>query len=818
MAIKNIRFSKLRSLILYFSFTIISITILLFFSLKPFVYDYFYHNIERKYGSTDFILTYDQNSNARYFSIRELEYKFDNEDDFEFLAPFFEVKTLLEAPNDEQFYVNLMASDIEEFKKVITLPDSLTNIKENEVIISKSFSQSHQVKENDWIELQIGEELLPFQVIKIVDDNGLLQKNTVLIDKNSNLHLLLKSMGVNINPKFTKKIYNVVYFSLKDNNNSSDLKSEIKSINDYQNLVIKDTYNFDRIDDLTNRVTSLMFLTFTFILLAILFVLHSTLQAVFRERKTQVGVMRILGGSEKFSFSVILTEILLYLLTAYLTSLFLTNLIVEKGLESVGSTLNYHIDQEAILSSLVILIVVVFLLIIFNNFKIKDVPVVGLSRWSSQYKPKNHKLYFYYLIIQLMFLVLVLNINDIPIQYQSLLKFSLLIGILLTLTRVIMILIIYLLRFKTVKLFNLFFIKNLKDEHAYSAIMNILIIAFCLMVLLVSTNAYIKKHTEDIYSNIPVDYALVNVVHNYDLTELKLNSNDQIENVNQAYLLRDVKVDEINTVFEYSISMDVNYLHHYLDFNLDDTMIERLNDPTTPYVILPDKFQYIDNLKIGDEVTLHLSPTYSNEKFKIAGFVDIGVQDILITNIHRLGYFPPNAFLMNASDDQKALKQDLIKTYSKDLYYVLDFEELMDDTVSQIEEMTVYFSYLIQIVILCFIITIYNNLLFVYLKMKPLYSKMIVLGCSKKRLIMNYLMQNLILISVVSISVLIVFNALAKQIPYLLLFVGTYQNVSFTTLNYLWGISIALCVSFLSFITIIYKINQQTIVEDLKYY
>jgi putative ABC transport system permease protein len=594
---------------------------------------------------------------------------------------------------------------------------------------------------------------------------------------------------VNINPNFTKKIYNVIYFSLKDNSNSSALKSEIKSINDYQNLVIKDTYHYDRINDLTNRVVALLFLTFIFILLAILFVLQSTLQTVFMERKAQVGVIRILGGSEKFSFFVILSELLLFILTAFLSGLFLTNLIVKKGLESVGSTLNYHIDQEAILFSLIILLIIVFLFIVSNYFKIKNDTAIGLSRSSTHYKPKNYKSYFYLLIVQILLLVFVLNIKGIPIHEQSLLSFCLHIGILFVLTRVIINLITYVLKIKKENLFNLFFIKNLKDDQAYSAIMNILIIAFCLIVLLVSTNSYINKQTEKVYSNIKVDYALVNVVHNYDLTKRNLNSNALIENVHQAYLLRDIKIDEINTGFEYSISMDANYLHHYIDFNLDNTMIESLNDPTTPYVILPDKFQYLNNLKIGDEVTLYLSPTYSNEKFKIAGFVDIGVQDILITNIHQLEYknFPPNAFLMNASDDHEALKQDLIKTYSKDLYYVLDFEELMDDTVSQIEEVTHYLSYLIQIVILCFIVTIYNNLLFVYLKMKPLYSKLIVLGCSRKRLIMNYLMQNIILIYVVAISVLIVFDGLAKQIPYLLLFVGTYQNVSFDISNYLWG-------------------------------
>jgi hypothetical protein len=64
-----------------------------------------------------------------------------------------------------------MTSDLEEFKKVSTIPVSLTHLNENEVIISKSFSQSHSINENDWIDLQIGEELIPFQVIQIIDDN-----------------------------------------------------------------------------------------------------------------------------------------------------------------------------------------------------------------------------------------------------------------------------------------------------------------------------------------------------------------------------------------------------------------------------------------------------------------------------------------------------------------------------------------------------------------------------------------------------------------------------------------------------------------------
>jgi putative ABC transport system permease protein len=817
MAVKNIRFTKLRSFILYFSFTIITIVILLFFSLKPFVYEYFYHNTEKKYGDIDFYLTYDENSNARYFSIRELENKLDQKD-LQFMAPFFEVKTLLEK-EDEHFYINLHASHLETIKTVSKIPDSLTSLKANEMIVSKTLSEAHQIKVNDWINLQLGDEFIPFKVIEIVEENGLLQQNTIFIDKDANLHYLLESMGLDINPSYTKKIYNTVYFSLQDGINSNELKYEINSISDYQNLVIKDTYNLDRIKDITQRVVSVMALTFTFILLAILFVLQSTLQGLFQERRTQFGVIHSLGGSEQFSFSVILTEILLYLVSSFLTAVLLTHLIVSKGLDVVGSSLIYHIKTEAIISCAVVILITLFLFTLYNYFKVKDYSAVRLSRSDSVYKVKSAK------PITILFILFILYfgvkyLRGLPIEYQALLRFSLLMGLLFTFTRVLIYVVAYSLDLTKPNLFKQIFMKQLRDEPTCASIQNVFIIAFCIIVLLVSTKSYITRHTEEIYSNIKVDYGLVNVVHNYDVTKAELNDHDQIENVDEAHLLSDIKVKEIDTVFQYLISTDVDALQYYVDFHLEDSMLTRLSD-NTPYVILPNKFQYLYDLKIDDEVSVYLSPTYSNEIFKIAGFVEIDVQDVLITNLHSLNEYedlPPNAFLINASGDQEVLKQELIKAYSKDLYYVLDFEALMDETVSQINEVTQYLSYLIQIVILCFLFTIYNNMVFVYQKMRSLYSKIIVLGCSKGRLIYNYILQHVILIGIVGGTVLSVFDALTRQIPYLLLFVGTYQAITYTYWDYLIGILLAISVSILSFITMSYKIYRQAIVDDLKYY
>ncbi|MDF2700715.1 MAG: hypothetical protein K0Q49_2278, partial [Haloplasmataceae bacterium] len=296
LSFKNIIYSKFRAIILLMTFTILIFLSILTFSTKTFLTQYFYREKIETYQDIDFYLTYDQNSNARYFSIRELANKMDIEKEFKYIVPFFQMNSIMEINNNTLNYVNILATSLEDFKKVTNISNSYTQLNQNEILITSTIGKKYTILTGDTIYLKLGGEEVPFKVIDVIDDNGLFRDNNVFIDKDSNIKYFLKSFGMeDLNPIFTKNIYNRVYFSLNDDSKKEEIKKEILDIPQYKNYLLIDTINNELIEESVTKVASILFLVFTFILLSVVLVLQSTLLIIFEERKPQIGVTQILG-------------------------------------------------------------------------------------------------------------------------------------------------------------------------------------------------------------------------------------------------------------------------------------------------------------------------------------------------------------------------------------------------------------------------------------------------------------------------------------------------------------------------------------------
>src|SRR5690554_257306 len=99
-AFKNIYFNKLKSLALVSIFIVISVT---------------------------------ENTNARFFSIRELEHEAIND-----ITPLLKIQTLINF--EEQAYVNVLAGDITALNKLNNY-SSTSELLKNQMIVTKSLAQ-----------------------------------------------------------------------------------------------------------------------------------------------------------------------------------------------------------------------------------------------------------------------------------------------------------------------------------------------------------------------------------------------------------------------------------------------------------------------------------------------------------------------------------------------------------------------------------------------------------------------------------------------------------------------------------------------------
>jgi len=314
-----------------------------------------------------------------------------------------------------------------------------------------------------------------------------------------------------------------------------------------------------------------------------------------------------------------------------------------------------------------------------------------------------------------------------------------------------------------------------------------------------------------------VDYGITNILNHYDSTYNALKEDESLSSVDEAYYLSNVEAPELDVFFWFCFSLDADQLNQYFDIELDESVIEKLKDEDTPYVIFPIKYHYLNELQVGDLVYLNINKTYPNEGFIVAGFMDWGINEMIITNMNvSTDYqeFKPNAILINS--DKQGVLENLIDDYSKNLYYMIDFDEMIDQKIAVAENITHYVSYMIIIMVVCFMLTIFNNSLIELTKMETTYARIRVLGCSSIRLIGYLMMEKLLMLVVTIISIVMFLNMMANNIPFLMLFFGTYEPFSFNLQSIILAFVVGSIMYGISCLYYFYKISQIKISDVLK--
>jgi len=245
-------------------------------------------------------------------------------------------------------------------------------------------------------------------------------------------------------------------------------------------------------------------------------------------------------------------------------------------------------------------------------------------------------------------------------------------------------------------------------------------------------------------------------------------------------------------------------------------VIGKLNDETTPYVVLPIKFHYTNDLNIGDTVTLQISKKYPSETFKIAGFTEWGINEVMITNMVTTVKYKdevPNAILMQSSNTTKT---ELIERFANEMYYVLDFNELINREIVRSSQITQYISYIIIVMIVGFMFTIINHSMLEYSRMEVRYARIRVLGCSQKRLMLTVLLEKLLVFFIVIFSVGSLLPLIASSLPHLLLFFGTYEQFYFTKGSIIQGALYGTIMYSISTFLYLYKMTKLELTDSLK--
>ena len=233
------------------------------------------------------------------------------------MTPFLKINTLM--TSTENTYVTVLAGNLDSLNNV-TNNLEINQILEKEIIVTRSLANKLNLNINDDIYLYLDNNLM-FKIKSIIEDDGLLSKNVVFIDKDSNMKYILEGLNLSgINPDLLKNIFNTVYLEVS----SDDIIDDLRQIEGFDKLKVEYVYNKESVNGNINKVSIAIWLVFAFILLAVIFVLQGLLTNIFKSRIKAIGVIRSFGGKSHFYLNMVFIETFIYYLFGAILGALLT--------------------------------------------------------------------------------------------------------------------------------------------------------------------------------------------------------------------------------------------------------------------------------------------------------------------------------------------------------------------------------------------------------------------------------------------------------------------------------------------------------------
>ena len=311
MIYRNIKNNPLKTIIMIIGMTGVALTILISFSVKPFLQTYEYHRQYQKYGDIDLTLSTGPNSEARFFSITPLKQSSINDDKDVFYLSFFEFEVLI--ANSETF-VHVYASENEHLLSIFS---KLEALKSDEIIITKTLAANLDKNIGDIVEIQIGDKYLSYKIKYIVEGNNLLSSNSIYIDKTTTLKSFLEILEpslANLPNALLTNIYNRVYFQTNDNN-IDNLINQINGISQYNKLTITKSVDITKINQAIDENFPIFIVVIFGLGLLMLIVFQTTLNLYFENKTTTFKIFNSLGAKKSFTLLYIIIEMLLLIIT-----------------------------------------------------------------------------------------------------------------------------------------------------------------------------------------------------------------------------------------------------------------------------------------------------------------------------------------------------------------------------------------------------------------------------------------------------------------------------------------------------------------------
>lgn len=754
------------------------------------------------YGDVDYVVTFDENSVSRIINKRDFEETFPQ---IRFSSIFFNFYQNISYKDDIAF-VEVLSSSTYELERLIS--SSLPFLQNDDMLITSSFAQSHGLSVGDDVSFSVGNTTLSYSVKAIVEDEAIFQGDKVFVLKTPVMEELyqlgsLENLGNNL--------YIIVHDDI-DKDAFTNLLAEEDLSSGY---LVLEAIDQSEISRQANYNSTLFFGVGLMMVVALVLVIHSLFNLFYRSYPKELGVIRSLGGNSLFLNKIWWMKGIVMWLISSVLGMFIGWILMNVAalLYGVSVLITFSIWNFLISSGILL-----FFLFFENALLAHKQGRLSAVQNSLFVQKTTH-----YGRIVLTYVVLAAVLFGLSFVFASVGERALL----WTLASIFALFAFFdlLLHFwqkvanqmKKKSLFTMYSLRNMDQNPFVHQTFRVMFAIFLVFISVFSVNSFIKNETEIVKSQVHADVAITGI---FDYDESLIDEVEQNFDVTQvveglAYQNTLVHIgDEIKRV-RFSLSLtSSDFLDMFEFYPIDDSDFSYPGD--LPFVFLPVSYLSAYHVAKGDIVQLDLTSTLRQVDFVVAGFLDTNFDNIIYTNFieYASGYGEQSVNTLFLRVGSTFSFSDLVSKYSPKMYFLIDMDAFIQDFIDYIASVESMFQFLCAVMIVSFIVVLFNNFSLVFSSTRFMSSKMQILGLTKKQFAKLSFLEAGAIFLVVLIGILPETALLIRLFPQMMTLFRYYKEIAPTWTDLLLTSCLIFGIVILSYMIEMIRTSAMNLVEE----
>jgi hypothetical protein len=360
----------------------------------------------------------------------------------------------------------------------------------------------------------------------------------------------------------------------------------------------------------------------------------------------------------------------------------------------------------------------------------------------------------------------------------------------------------------------------LLSKKAFKHYASVILIAFLTIMLLVFANGYMVQRAKSYENAYQMDFILTHIIRDFDDIYDEIDQLEDVANAQKIGLYNNVYVISYEQTISQLISMDQSQIKNFFHVDINQVALDDLDNTSELKIVLPDRYHELYNLEVGDQIKINVDATFGEQSFYISGFFEKQLGDLAFTNIHLVyqDEYSYQAIIVNSNIDKSLLREELLDLYSDQMIRIIDVEQTLSNILFEMKRVTVYITFILSLIIGCFIIAMMNHAHLLFMQVKSNYTRLFVIGYSKKKVIKSLIKEGLILLCIFFVTSMMAFIIVAYNFADLGILFGEYEPIKFNGMPILYGGIIITVVFAIQYAIYIYKVLHIKISEIIKAY